>query len=257
MPGVRSLGVATQGVAGDGPATARMMLVGEQPGDEEDQRRRAVRRSRRDGSSTGPGRCRHRPGRDLRHQRGEALQVGAARQAPHPPATERARGRRLPAVARCGDRRPPRPRGDRAPRRDRRECAVRVGVPGRDRPLQRSRPRRSPRGRHDPPLGGPPVHANRRAARTTTGASSRISAAPLCCCREPADAWPVERRGNGQPVATHDDHRSGGRPDRCRARPFRRVGAPCSTHDVRLTNRVFRPDRPCSSGEPRPSSWRH
>ena len=28
---------ATQGVAGDGPATARMMLVGEQPGDEEDQ----------------------------------------------------------------------------------------------------------------------------------------------------------------------------------------------------------------------------
>ena len=79
------------------------MLVGEQPGNEEDLAGEPF---------VGPaGRLLDRAldaaGIDrrarLRHQRREALQVGGAREAAHPPEAERRRGARLPTLARGGD----------------------------------------------------------------------------------------------------------------------------------------------------------
>jgi hypothetical protein len=90
---------ATQTVFGDGDARARVMLVGEQPGNDEDLAGR------------------HRSTPRLRHQRGEALQVGATRQAADSRQAERGRDRRLPAVARRRDRPDP-AHGSRLPRRD-------------------------------------------------------------------------------------------------------------------------------------------
>ena len=82
-----------------GPPTRRSMLVGEQPGDQEDLAGRPF---------VGPAgqvldRALAEAGIDraarLRHQRGEALQARAARQAAHPQDARRRRGRRLPLVA--------------------------------------------------------------------------------------------------------------------------------------------------------------
>ena len=83
----------TQTVFGEGAAQRRVMLVGEQPGD-----RRICPAVR---SSARPGRLLDRALADagidrdagLRHQRRQALQVGAARQAPDPQEAERRRGR--------------------------------------------------------------------------------------------------------------------------------------------------------------------
>ena len=108
---------ATQTVFGEGPKRARMMLVGEQPGDAEDlaghpfvgPAGKLLDRA----LGTGGHRSQHR----LRHQRRQALQVGAARQAAHPREAERRRNRRVPSLARDGN------------------CAraaARAGVPGRD-----------------------------------------------------------------------------------------------------------------------------
>ena len=74
----------TQTVFGEGARDAEVMLVGEQPGDQEDRAGqpfvgpagRAARRGARGG--------RDRPLAGVRHQRRQALQVGGARQAAHP-----------------------------------------------------------------------------------------------------------------------------------------------------------------------------
>ena len=80
------------------------MLVGEQPGDQEDLEGHPF---------VGPAgalldQALDEAGIDrtdgLRHQRGQALQVGGPGQAAHPPEAERGRGRRLPAVAGRRDR---------------------------------------------------------------------------------------------------------------------------------------------------------
>ena len=93
---------ATQTVFGEGPADARIMFVGEQPGDQEDLAGRPF---------VGPAgqavrRALDEAGIDreltLRHQRGEALQVRAARQAPHSQEAERAGGERVRSVVATG-----------------------------------------------------------------------------------------------------------------------------------------------------------
>ncbi len=75
---------ATQTVFGEGPADARLMFVGEQPGDQEDLAGRPFVGPAGQMLRPRPGRGRDRPQHRLRHQCGEALQVRAARQAPHP-----------------------------------------------------------------------------------------------------------------------------------------------------------------------------
>jgi uracil-DNA glycosylase len=74
---------ATQTVFGEGPADAHLMLVGEQPGDQEDLTGRpfvgpAGKVLDRALETAGIKRC------GLHHQCGEALQERAARQAAHP-----------------------------------------------------------------------------------------------------------------------------------------------------------------------------
>jgi DNA polymerase len=67
---------ATQGVAGRGPGRARLMLVGEQPGDEEDLAGEPFVGPAGPSASQGARRGQRRPEARVRHQRGEALQVG-------------------------------------------------------------------------------------------------------------------------------------------------------------------------------------
>ena len=92
---------ATQTVFSAGPADARLVLVGEQPGDQED---------RQGAPFVGPaGRLLVKavdeagiaPGDDLPDQRGQALPVhpGRARQAADPPDAGAAAHHRLPALA--------------------------------------------------------------------------------------------------------------------------------------------------------------
>ena len=115
---------ATQTVFGEGPPDAPLMIVGEQPGDQEDLAGRPFvgpagqmfdAEAEAAGLDRSPRLC---------HQRGEALQVRAARQAAHPPAPRPARDRRLPLVARpraaiCEAEADPRHGGDRARLADR------------------------------------------------------------------------------------------------------------------------------------------
>jgi uracil-DNA glycosylase len=92
---------ATQAVGGEGPKKARIMFVGEQPGDQEDLAGQPF---------VGPAgklldqvcEGRRRPRHDLRDQRRQALQVGAARQAPPAQDAGAARNRGLPLLARQG-----------------------------------------------------------------------------------------------------------------------------------------------------------
>ena len=82
------------------------------------------------GSSTRRStRRRHRPGSGLRHERGQALQVAAAREAADPPEAHVGRDDRVQAVARGGARSRP-AASDRRPRRDRGPGALRTAVPG-------------------------------------------------------------------------------------------------------------------------------
>ena len=105
---------------------ARIVFVGEQPGDQEDLQGApfvgpAGEVFDRALAEAGP---RAREG--LRHQRGQALQVRAARQAPDPPDAARDRAQRVPPVARS---------------RARRDQTGRARLPGRDggpRDLRRS-----------------------------------------------------------------------------------------------------------------------
>lgn len=93
---------ATQTVCGEGPKGTKLMLFGEQPGDQEDlagkpfigPAGKLLDRALEESGDQSQG--------SLRHQHREAFQVGAARQAPSPPETEFARNRRLPALARSG-----------------------------------------------------------------------------------------------------------------------------------------------------------
>ena len=120
---------ATQTVFGEGPADAALMLVGEQPGDQEDLAGRPF---------VGPAgkvldRALEAAGieRDasLHHQRGEALQERAARQAAPPQEARHERDRRLPLVARqrARDRSQPR-RGRGARARPRRAALMRKAL---------------------------------------------------------------------------------------------------------------------------------
>ena len=119
------------------------MLVGEQPGDQEDLQGhpfvgpagKLLARALEAGGH--PARA------DLRLQRGQALQVRTARQAPHPQEPDAARDRRLPSLA---------------GRRDRAGAADRAGGAGRDRGALAARTRRAGDGR------ARPVAAARRTA---------------------------------------------------------------------------------------------
>ena len=73
---------ATQVVPGEGPTSSRLMLVGEQPGDQEDLQGRPFVGAGWTGARPRDRRGGYRSPRRVRHQRGEALQMGAARQAP-------------------------------------------------------------------------------------------------------------------------------------------------------------------------------
>ncbi len=94
---------ATQTVFGEGPERAAVMFVGEQPGDEEDLAGRPF---------VGPAGkvlsgAMADAGLDRRHlhdQRGQALQIRAAWQAPHSPAPDTWRSGNLPLVADARDR---------------------------------------------------------------------------------------------------------------------------------------------------------
>ena len=92
---------ATQTVFGEGPQTARIMLVGEQPGDKEDlagkpfvgpAARCSTARWKRPASTP----------QGLRHQCGQAFQVRAARKNPPAPEAEHAGDQGLPAMVRTG-----------------------------------------------------------------------------------------------------------------------------------------------------------
>ena len=99
-----STSAARRRCSAKGPKRAEIMLVGEQPGDAEDLAGHpfvgpAGKLLDRALEEAGIDRARR-----LRHQRREALQVGAARQAAHPREAERRGDQRVPAVARNGDR---------------------------------------------------------------------------------------------------------------------------------------------------------
>jgi probable DNA metabolism protein len=80
---------ATQSVFGEGAHDAPVVFVGEQPGDQERPRRQTVRRAGRPVVLSGACRSGHRAKPDLCHQRGEALQIRAARKASHSPEAQR------------------------------------------------------------------------------------------------------------------------------------------------------------------------
>ena len=129
---------ATQTVFGQGPADARLMLVGEQPGDREDVAGepfvgpagklldKALRR--------GADRSRTR----VRHQRRQALQVrrGRARSAPYPQDAQPHRGGVVPALA-VRRTRGGHPRRRRPARRDSGESSAGQRLPARPRIVER------------------------------------------------------------------------------------------------------------------------
>ena len=89
-----------------GPRRARIMLVGEQPGDQEDLQGSPFVGPAGEVLESRAGGGRARPRRRLHDQRGQALQVGAARQAPHSPEAAHHRDSRVPSVARSRRSRP-------------------------------------------------------------------------------------------------------------------------------------------------------
>ena len=115
---------ATQTVFGEGPGECAGRLrrrAARRPGG---YRRQTFRRAGRQGVRRDTGRGRDRSAQGLRHQRGQAFQVRAARQAPHPCQAQCRRGAGLPLVAGQGaDDHQARPR--RRARRNRRAVAAR------------------------------------------------------------------------------------------------------------------------------------
>ena len=110
---------ATQTVFGEGPETARIVFVGEQPGDQEDRKGEPFVGPAGQAARPGARRRRHRPPRRLRHQRREALPVHAEGQAADPPDARARAPARLPAVAGGGVRRAASPRSSSASARPR------------------------------------------------------------------------------------------------------------------------------------------
>ena len=185
---------ATQTVFGEGPARARMMLVGEQPGDREDVEGRpfvgpASRELARGLEAAGIERARHLP-----DQRRQALQAQAARQASHPPEARRGGDPRLPSLA-----------GGRARGREAGGAGVprRGGGPGAARPRfpryqaageARGLAARASGHRDDPPVWPSCGSATRRSARR----SARPS--PPTCAR-PRPPWrPARPRPSARPA---------------------------------------------------------
>ena len=120
LPRLPALRDATQAVFGEGAAHAEVMLVGEQPGDQEDLAGRpfvgpAGRLLDEALAEAGIDRSRR-----LRHERRQALQVAGAGQAAHPPEADMVGVSRLQALARGGARRRPAAGGRRASARRRR-----------------------------------------------------------------------------------------------------------------------------------------
>ena len=89
---------ATQAVFGEGPANARIMMIGEQPGDQEDLAGKPFVGPA--GEVLNRAICRGwaRSAADLRHQCGEALRIRRAWQAAHSSHSEAERGDGLPRV---------------------------------------------------------------------------------------------------------------------------------------------------------------
>ena len=141
-----------------------MMLVGEQPGDQEDSPG-ARSSARRGGCSTRRSPGRDRPRRRLPHERGQALQVEGAREAADPRQADWRRGRRVPAVAR---------RRARSGAARRARAARRDGCAGAARPVV-------------------PRHAAAAACRSRTRASRVLRSRP--CIRPRSSASATARRG--------------------------------------------------------------
>ena len=218
---------ATQTVFGAGSRSSVAMFVGEQPGDRED----------REGAPfVGPaGRILDEAldlaGIDRRAayvtDRGQALQVGAAGQAPHTREAELGRAHRLPPVARSGARRRA-SAGARLPGRDGGAGSTGPPVSGHTptRRVGRIRSRR-PRDRDDPPERHP---ASRRPPRHRDGGVRAGSeAGRICALAEGARRRRPPRRATDQYGAF--------------ARP-------------RLVNAEFRHIRSASRGASRPSRSR-
>ena len=94
----------TQTVFGEGLLRSRLILVGEQPGDSEDRQGHPFVGPAGPGPGPGPGDRRDRPSGRLRHERGQALQMGPQGQTAPSSETERPRDWRLPPMAGRGDR---------------------------------------------------------------------------------------------------------------------------------------------------------
>ena len=95
---------ATQTVFGEGPSKALVMFVGEQPGRLRRPAGTSVCGTRGAASGRSSGRGGDRPLRGVRHECGEALQVGgcATRQAAHSQEAAPFGNRSVPSVAGCG-----------------------------------------------------------------------------------------------------------------------------------------------------------
>ena len=128
---------ATQTVFGEGTRRAEVMLVGEQPGDEEDTRGEPFvgPAGRVLDAALARGRC--PSDRGLRDQCRQALQARVARQVAHPQEARRGRGARLSSVARGRDPQR-RAQGHRLPRRHRRTGPARSDRPASAPPRRRS-----------------------------------------------------------------------------------------------------------------------
>ena len=116
----------TQTVFGEGPLDARILFVGEQPGDQEDLAGKPFVGPAGQLFDRALAEAGDRPRAHLRHQRGQAFQVRATRQAPDPRQARWRRDRRLPLVAAAGAGADP-AAAHRRPRRHRGALAVRQG----------------------------------------------------------------------------------------------------------------------------------
>ena len=95
-----------QVVFGEGPSTATVMLVGEQPGDEEDKQGRPFVGPAGEVFESRAARCGRRAGAGVSHQRRETFLVPPRGQTPDPPEASSQGCARLPAMARSRDRSP-------------------------------------------------------------------------------------------------------------------------------------------------------
>ena len=177
---------------GEGAPRARLMLVGEQPGDAEDlaghpfvgPAGRLLDRALEAG--------RNRSRRGVRHQRGQALQMGAARQTADSQEAECRRDRGVPSLARHGDRARQAARA-RLPRRHRRPGAARARLQvtaqrGEFSLFAARADRRWPRCTRPRFCARPTM---RRGTGRCSGSSTTCGAWPARCARHNALSWNV------------------------------------------------------------------